>query len=154
VTTRQPKLHTQLAEAAVQTFAANERMNQMLIEHLDPAAWRANPPGKKRARTIAAIFTHMHNVRCKWVTLTDPHLKIPSRAGLYCLRISPDSDCQPRWEAGTRKNRGMRTERQPAPGAIISQICDANHCLPLSAWCNLHGEQESPLCRHNPYQPN
>ncbi|HLB89259.1 MAG TPA: hypothetical protein VJK29_16515, partial [Terriglobales bacterium] len=63
---RQPKVHTQLGRAAVQNFAAriflaNDRMNQILIEHLDPTAWRAKPPGK--ARTIAAIFTHMHNVR-------------------------------------------------------------------------------------------
>jgi hypothetical protein len=50
-------------------------MNQIFIEHLDPTAWRAKPPGK--ARTIAAIFTHMHNVRSKWVRLTAPHLKIP-----------------------------------------------------------------------------
>jgi hypothetical protein len=74
---RQPKVHNQLGRAAVQIFAANERMNQMLIEHLDPAAWRAKPPSK--ARTIAAIFTHMHNVRCKWVGLTAPHLKIPTQ---------------------------------------------------------------------------
>jgi uncharacterized damage-inducible protein DinB len=52
-------------------------MNQMLIEHLDPAAWKAKPPGK--ARTIAAIFTHMHNVRTKWIRLTAPHLKIPAQ---------------------------------------------------------------------------
>jgi uncharacterized damage-inducible protein DinB len=58
-------------------FAANERMNQMLIEQLDPAAWRARPPGK--VRTIAAIFTHMHNVRCKWIRLTAPHLKVPAQ---------------------------------------------------------------------------
>jgi len=50
-------------------------MNQNLIEHLDPAAWTAKPPGK--TRTIAAIFTHMHNVRSKWVRLTAPHLKAP-----------------------------------------------------------------------------
>src|SRR5437867_1066495 len=50
-------------------------MNQILIEHLDPTAWTAKPPGK--ARTIAAIFTHMHNVRSKWVRLTAPHLKVP-----------------------------------------------------------------------------
>jgi uncharacterized damage-inducible protein DinB len=56
-------------------FAANDRMNQILIEHLDPAAWTAKPPGK--VRTIAAIFTHVHNVRCKWVRLTAPHLKVP-----------------------------------------------------------------------------
>jgi uncharacterized damage-inducible protein DinB len=73
VSTRQPKV--QLGRSAVQIFIANDRMNQVLIEHLDPAAWRAKPPGK--ARTIAAIFTLMHNVRCKWVRLTVPHLKVP-----------------------------------------------------------------------------
>ncbi len=71
----QPKVQTQLGRAAVRIFAANERMNQILIEHLDPAFWRAKPPGK--ARSIAAIFTHMHNVRTKWVRLTAPHLKVP-----------------------------------------------------------------------------
>ena len=92
---RQRKVYTQLGQAAVQIFAANERMNQMLIEHLDRAAWTAKlttaklttgkpptakPPGTTRnntPRTIAAIFTHMHNVRCKWVRLTAPHLKVP-----------------------------------------------------------------------------
>src|ERR1700681_4842613 len=72
---RQPNVHTQLGRAAVQIFAANERMNQILIEHLDPAVWKAKPPGK--SRSIAAIFTHMHNIRCKWVRLTAPHLKVP-----------------------------------------------------------------------------
>lgn len=75
VTTRQPQVPTPLGRAAVHTFAVNERLNQILIEHLDPAAWRAQPPGK--VRTIAAIFTHVHNVRCKWVRLTAPHLKVP-----------------------------------------------------------------------------
>jgi uncharacterized damage-inducible protein DinB len=75
VTTRRRKVHTQLGRAAVQIFGANDRINQILIEHLDPRAWRAKPPGK--ARTIAAIFTHMHNVRTKWVRLTAPHLQVP-----------------------------------------------------------------------------
>jgi uncharacterized damage-inducible protein DinB len=77
VTTRQPKVQAQLGQSAVQVFAANERMNQLLIEQLDPAAWTAKPPGK--ARTIAAIFTHMHNVRTKWIRLTAPHLRIPAQ---------------------------------------------------------------------------
>ena len=75
MTTRQHKVHTQLDRTAVQIFAANDRMNQMLIEHLDPTVWRAKAPGK--TRTIAAIFTHMHNVRTKWIRLTAPHLKVP-----------------------------------------------------------------------------
>jgi uncharacterized damage-inducible protein DinB len=75
VTTRRHQVHTQIAPAAVRMFAANDRMNQSLIEHLDPGAWRAKPPGN--VRSIAAIFTHVHNVRCKWVRLTAPHLKVP-----------------------------------------------------------------------------
>jgi uncharacterized damage-inducible protein DinB len=85
-TNRQPQVHTQLGRTAVQSsaaqiFLANDRMNQIVIENLDPTAWRAKPPGKnpgkKRVRTIATIFTHMHNVRSKWVRLTAPHLKAP-----------------------------------------------------------------------------
>jgi len=74
-TNRQPQVQTQIGRAAVQIFAANDRMNQILIEHLDPAAWRAKPPGK--VRTIATIFTHMHNVRTKWIRLSAPHVKVP-----------------------------------------------------------------------------
>ena len=74
---RQQRVYAQLDGAAVQIFAANERMNQVLIEGLDPAAWKTKPPGK--VRTIAAIFTHMHNVRCKWVRLTALHLKVPAQ---------------------------------------------------------------------------
>jgi uncharacterized damage-inducible protein DinB len=77
VATRQPRVHTHFAQAAVRVFAVNERMNQILIEHLDPAVWNAKPPGS--VRTIAAIFTHMHNVRTKWVRLSAPHLKVPAQ---------------------------------------------------------------------------
>ena len=85
MTTRQHRVHTQLGGAAVQVFAANERMNQLLIEHLDPAAWTAKPPGK--VRSIAAIFTHLHNVRTKWIRLTAPHLKVPRQLHrAHCTR--------------------------------------------------------------------
>jgi uncharacterized damage-inducible protein DinB len=77
VPTRQDNVRTQFGRSAVRIFAANDRMNQVLIEHLDPIGWKAQPPGK--CRTIAAIFTHMHNVRSKWVRLSAPHLKIPVR---------------------------------------------------------------------------
>jgi uncharacterized damage-inducible protein DinB len=85
VTARQQNVHPQIGRSAVQIFAANERMNQKLIEHLDPRAWRAKPPGK--ARPIVAIFTHMHNVRTKWVRLTAAHLKVPRQ--LHRARCTP-----------------------------------------------------------------
>jgi uncharacterized damage-inducible protein DinB len=59
----------------VQIFVVNDRLNQMLIERLDPAIWKATPPGK--VRPIAAIFAHVHNVRCRWIRLSAPHLKVP-----------------------------------------------------------------------------
>ena len=69
------EVDTQLGQAALQIFAANDRINQILIEELDPAAWTATSPGK--VRTICAIFVHTHNIRNKWVRLTAPHLKPP-----------------------------------------------------------------------------
>ena len=77
VTTRKPRPQPQLSPSASRIFAVNEQMNQLVLEHLDPAAWKAKPPGD--VRTIAAIFTHMHNVRCKWIRLTAPHLKVPAQ---------------------------------------------------------------------------
>jgi uncharacterized damage-inducible protein DinB len=62
----------------LQAYALNERMNQLLLEHLDSRAWRAKRPGH-RGRTIADIFAHVHNIRCKWLRLSAPHLKLPAR---------------------------------------------------------------------------
>ena len=73
MTTRQQKVH--FDRKAARVFTVNEHINQLLIEHLDPVAWKAKPPGN--VRTIASIFTHMHNVRTKWIRLTAPHLKVP-----------------------------------------------------------------------------
>ena len=73
--TPQLQVHTQLGRAAVEIFAVNDRINQVIIENLDLTAWKAKPPGN--VRTIAAIFTHMHNVRSKWIRLSAPHLKVP-----------------------------------------------------------------------------
>ena len=90
VSTRQQKVHTPLSAAAVRIFAANDRMNQLLIENLDPAAWNAKLPVKPsgQVRTIAAIFTHVHNVRTKWIRLTAPHLKVPAQ--LKRAHCTPD----------------------------------------------------------------
>ncbi len=62
---------------AVEAYAVNDRMNQLLLDHLNPRAWRAKPPGRS-GRTIAAIFAHVHNIRRKWLRLSAPHLKLPA----------------------------------------------------------------------------
>ena len=70
----------------VETYAVNDRMNQLVLEHLHPRAWRAKPPGRN-ARTIAAIFAHMHNIRRKWLRLSAPHIKLPAQ--LDRIRSTP-----------------------------------------------------------------
>ena len=67
-----------VCQALVETYTVNDRMNQLILEELDPRAWRAQPPGG-RARTIAAIFAHMQNIRRKWLRLSAPHLKLPAQ---------------------------------------------------------------------------
>jgi uncharacterized damage-inducible protein DinB len=67
----------QLGSASVRIFATNERLNQILLSNLNPALWTAQPPGK--VRPIAAIFTHIHNIRTKWIRLSAPHLKVPTQ---------------------------------------------------------------------------
>jgi uncharacterized damage-inducible protein DinB len=66
-----------VAEVLLEAYAVNERMNQILIGHLAPGAWRARPPGGK-GRSIAAIFAHVHNIRRKWLRLSAPHIKLPA----------------------------------------------------------------------------
>jgi uncharacterized damage-inducible protein DinB len=76
-TMRESEAHAAAQSPAARVFAAGERLNQILIEKLDPHVWMAKPPGK--VRSVAAIFSHMHNVRCKWVRLTAPHLEVPAQ---------------------------------------------------------------------------
>ena len=66
-----------LGVGLVESYLVNDRMNQLVIEHLDPRAWRAKLPGD-RTRIIAAIFSHMHNIRRKWLRLSAPHVKLPA----------------------------------------------------------------------------
>ena len=81
MTARRKTSQTHFATAAVRIFRVSEEINQLLIAHLDPAAWSAKGSGssKSAVRTIAAIFTHMHNVRTKWIRLSAPHLKVPAQ---------------------------------------------------------------------------
>ncbi|HZR66410.1 MAG TPA: DinB family protein [Terriglobales bacterium] len=69
---------TRVHDAVVETYMVNERMNQIILNQLDPRAWRAKAHGRN-ARTIAAIFAHVHNIRLKWIRLSAPHIKSPRK---------------------------------------------------------------------------
>jgi len=55
-----------LAEALLNAYATNNRITTYLIENLPDEAWRAEPPAGK-GRQVAAVASHMHNVRRMWL---------------------------------------------------------------------------------------
>jgi uncharacterized damage-inducible protein DinB len=133
---------TDLSQVLVESYAVNERMNQVILEHLAPGAWRARPPGS-RGRTIADIFSHVHNVRRKWLRLSAPHLKLPApldrakctqkqaRAAL----VESAARCADMLAAAL-SGRGVETFRRdgwarpwPAGGAMLAYMIshDAHH---------------------------
>lgn len=73
---RQSAPEPDIRKVLLEIYAANDPMNQLLLEHLDPRAWRAKPV-RLQGRTIAAIFAHMHNSRLVWLKNSAPHLRCP-----------------------------------------------------------------------------
>jgi uncharacterized damage-inducible protein DinB len=79
-----PEALAEIRDTLLETYAANDAMNQLILELLDPLAWRMQLPGTKAGgRTIAAIFAHVHNARLKWLKGSAPHLKCPPPLNPY-----------------------------------------------------------------------
>lgn len=75
---RGQKQPVDLGAALVRAFLTNERINQVLLELVDPAIWRESPPSSKR-RNIATTFAHMHNVRCMRLKMAANEIPVPAR---------------------------------------------------------------------------
>jgi uncharacterized damage-inducible protein DinB len=124
----------------IETYAVNDAMNQILLAHLDPRAWRADPPGKKGSgRTIAAIFVHLHNCRLVWIRNSAPHLKCPApldparctmkqaaaahkKSAEQCLRMLTDALSGGPNRRVTKFSRGSWAPVWPAGGAMFSYM--------------------------------
>jgi uncharacterized damage-inducible protein DinB len=72
---RQP---VDLGHALIEAYLTNERINQVLLDSLDPTIWRAQPPCSKR-RNVATTFAHMHNVRCMRLAMSFKDEKPPAK---------------------------------------------------------------------------
>jgi len=132
-----------------QAYALNEQMNQLLLDRLDTRVWHAKSPGRG-ARTIAAIFAHVHNIRCKWLRLSAPHLKLPARldrtrctqkqasaalaesAALCCAMLA--EALRPSENSSAPQNRiphflrdGWARPWQPGPAMLAYMICHDSH---------------------------
>ena len=68
------------AAALLRSYSANARINQYLVERLDPAVWRAQVRGGdgKQLRTIAALVAHLHNCGLRYLERTDPAADVPA----------------------------------------------------------------------------
>lgn len=128
----------------VQAYAVNDRMNQLLLEHLDTRAWRAKAPGHG-GRTIAAIFAHVHNVRCKWLRLSAPHLKLTARldrtrctqkqagsalaeSAARCCEMLAEALTAPQGRVQSFVRDGWSRPWQPGAAMFAYMIChDAHH---------------------------
>ena len=75
---RDRKQPVDLGGALVEAFATNERINQVLLDLIDPAIWEQFPPCSPR-RTIATSFAHMHNVRCMRLKMSGKGIAAPPR---------------------------------------------------------------------------
>ncbi len=63
-------------DALLKAYSANARINQYLVQQLDPAVWRAPSP-LSRGRTIAAQFAHIHNCGLRYLERTAPGVTVP-----------------------------------------------------------------------------
>jgi uncharacterized damage-inducible protein DinB len=84
---RNRKQPVDLGRALVEAFLTNERINQALLDLLDPAVWRAAPPSSKR-RNVATTFAHLHNVRCMRLKMSAKDTPPPAR--LDRAEVTPD----------------------------------------------------------------
>lgn len=102
-------------QALVESYAVNERMNQVVLEHLDPEAWRVKADARQ-GRTIAALFAHVHNVRRKWLRLSAPDVELP--AALDARQCSP-AEARVAFADGAARCcemlRGAPMESEPRP---------------------------------------
>ncbi|MDQ6830425.1 MAG: DinB family protein [Gemmatimonadota bacterium] len=68
----------ELGQALLRSLDTNDRITRYLIENLSDEAWRAEPPGGK-GREIAAMVSHVHNVRVMWLKATAKGSAIPGQ---------------------------------------------------------------------------
>ncbi len=65
-------------KSLLDSFAINEKANQLLVAHISDDAWRADSLTGK-GRTIASIAAHIHHVRLMWLSAADKTAKVPAK---------------------------------------------------------------------------
>jgi uncharacterized damage-inducible protein DinB len=131
---------SEVPRVLLEIYAVNDAMNQLLLSHLDPLAWRAQLPGAKGSgRTIAAIFAHLHNNRLVWLRNSAPHLKCTTpldpyrctkrqaaaahkKSAIQCLRMLTDALSASPTRRVTKFSRGSWTPIWPAGASMFAYM--------------------------------
>ena len=74
---RQTAVALDLGQALAESYIVNDQMNQVVLEYLEPRAWRAKLPGTGHVRSLQSSRMSITSRR-KWLRLSDPHLKLPA----------------------------------------------------------------------------
>jgi len=137
-----PALHkTELGKVLLETYAINDAMNQLLLEHLDPRAWRCKPLQKnsRKGHTLAAIFTHLHNNRLVWIRNSAPYLNCPApldpdrctikqartahrQSARKCLGMLEEALSNKDTKRVTRFSRGVWAQTWPAGATMFAYM--------------------------------
>ncbi|MFN8571659.1 MAG: DinB family protein [Gemmatimonadaceae bacterium] len=89
---RQP---VNLGQALAAAFLTNERINQVLLDAVNPRIWRMYPPSS-RGRNIATSFAHIHNVRCMRIKMSARSVAAPEPLDRAAVSID-----EVRWSLGS-----------------------------------------------------
>lgn len=132
--------HDEIRDVLIETYTVNDAMNQLLLAHLDPRAWRAQLPGAGNdGRTIAQMFVHLHNSRLAWLKHNAPHLKCPAaldphrctmeraatglrKSAAQCLRMLTDALSTKPDRKIVKFSRGSWTRTWPAGATMFAYM--------------------------------
>jgi uncharacterized damage-inducible protein DinB len=131
----------EIRDVLIETYSVNDAMNQLLLAHLDPRAWRTQLIMKKQGegRTIAAIFAHLHNSRLVWLRHNAPHLSCPAlldtrrctmkqasaalkKSSAQCVRMLSDALSAEPERKITKFSRGSWTRTWPAGATMFAYM--------------------------------
>ena len=132
---------SELRDVLLEIYAVNDAMNQLLLAHLEPRAWRCKPRQKnpRGGRTLAAMFAHLHNCRLVWIKHSAPHLKCPAaldpdrctmkqartalrQSAARCLSMLTDALSDKETRRVTRFSRGGWTQTWPAGATMFGYM--------------------------------
>lgn len=65
-------------KSLLESFAINEKANQLLISNISDAAWEAASPTGK-GRSLADVAAHIHHLRLMWLSAADKNANVPAK---------------------------------------------------------------------------